>query len=886
MACRPRIAFVVSIGVYTPSVGLNFVFVWQRETPAGAPLCDAADRGSFMTPIVLIVLALHAAAAVTGATCSSANKGDATTEKCEGWCSQTDRAFDCGFCWCKACSYCGSGASETKDPAGVSDVTVPVPRAQCSLGASVSTKVAWATGFRMHVEVQTWTPGAVFTLEWQGEAPSVQTSFSADAVTRDGPKAIFRLRERFDEEHGFGFTARGPYVAPFVRCEASISPPPPPAPPRPPPSKPSPPPPPHPPRPPPYPPLNEHEAKLAGRGGHQVGGDGACGTVGVVLDRQWNDGFSLTVSLNPWRANVPLSVVLPSPTATAQTAFHGELIAAHPTALSLRTADRPGTSSDGHIGMQLNFRGKWVGATASCASHCLAAKVIVASVESTHAGKSTFRLTATPALWRPHGVITIHLRTSLTTFHVVGTAHATVLDRTPASIMLRLDARGDKVGAFTVDVALPTGGSIAQAHTSCQMVNQPPSPPPLPPSPPPPPPPRPPPSPSPPSPPPPPPSPPPSPPPPPLRPCAVATYAVVSSQPNKWFQADVTLPSPWEAGSIVVIDWSAVGDGAGVAVEKTFFATLVDGSETHEQTSHTFSLGKPPKPPVLTAAKGGSPPKTPGPVVIKASAPTTGKSAGRALGASSEISVNKEPAIRIRGRGSAPAGKPAIYCTNGGAGAAKAHGDVGSTKPIGKGSTAGGAAAGAKGGGDPSQADVSSVFKSAGGRVAGSKGAGSAPALDAFSGAKHKSEAAHHGGTTWLMTVVITIACAVAFAVWRSRRRGGHALVASAASNGDGGNRRTKKCVITDASGREHTASLSLDGLGRVDEVREAVAELAAELLDDDTLLAEDLELEVRDEIGRRRSLTNEMAVSAVLRAASLRAKVRRASRVRSGEFD
>ena len=33
-----------------------------------------------------------------------------------------------------------------------------------------------------------------------------------------GQAAVFRLKQRWDQEHGFGFTARGPYATPKLRC--------------------------------------------------------------------------------------------------------------------------------------------------------------------------------------------------------------------------------------------------------------------------------------------------------------------------------------------------------------------------------------------------------------------------------------------------------------------------------------------------------------------------------------------------------------------------------------------------------------------------------------------------------------------------------------------
>ena len=85
--------------------------------------------------------------------------------------------------------------------------------------------------------------------------------------------------------------------------------------------------------------------------------------------------------------------------------------------------------------------------------------------------------------------------------------------------------------------------------------------------------------------------------------------------------------------------------------------------------------------------------------------------------------------------------------------------------------------------------------------------------------------------------------------------------------------------AVMAGDGSETTAPLSLEGLESIDEVREALCELCAEVLDDDTLQAEDLLIEMRDVVGRTRPLTDSTQISAVLRAKSLRVKPRAASR-------
>ena len=579
----------------------------------------------------------------------------------------------------------------------------------------------------------------------------------------------------------------------------------------------------------------------------------------MLLDREWNDHFALTLSLNPWKANVPLHVSFPAtgPRVAVGSVFHGTLGSWSPIAVTVRTADRPGTSSAGNVGMQLNFRGQWRGATASCASHCLAAAVAMAPVSDAHLAKSevsstnVVRITVTPALWRPHGLLTLHL--PLPSLRVVGSTHSNVQDKTLTSLMLKLDARPDKSGSLSVDVAVPAGVKLEQPHTSCQVVNQPPSPPPRPPSDPPPPTPSPPPLPSPPpSPLPPPPNPPP-PPPPPLRVCDAATYTVGASQAAKWFQADVHLPGPWEAGSTVVIDWSGTdpsgrapveGDangGGGIHLEKVFFATLL-GDGDSGGLSYSFSLGKPPH------------------------APADPK--------------EKEPAVRFRAKGVSPTGAPTIYCTDGAVpNGAKGHGE---TKHD-------GGHEGKHGDGD---ADVGSVFK----RVSGPKGSGAGEDTKGSggrTGSSVEADGTRAAGAArsskaagWVLGGVLVVATLMAFVFSRWGRAGGGSHTALS-STPDGKRRAShKKVVVVAENGSEHSASLSLDGLARVEEVREALTELMCEILDDDTLVSEDVTVELRDEFGRKRQMADGMPMSAVLRAASLRAKLRAPSKLNNDPFD
>ena len=130
---------------------------------------------------------------------------------------------------------------------------------------------------------------------------------------------------------------------------------------------------------------------------------------------------------------------------------------------------------------------------------------------------------------------------------------------------------------------------------------------------------------------------------------------------------------------------------------------------------------------------------------------------------------------------------------------------------------------------------------------------------------------------------VLVVGAAMVFVVWRASNSGGrHAKVGASRSPGK---RANKKVSVVAPDGTEHPSSLSLDGLDQVSHVREALAELAAEVLDDDDLLAEDLFVELRDELGRRRTMVDDMAMSAILRAASLRVRRRKPPRP-GGGFD
>ena len=217
--------------------------------------------------------------------------------------------------------------------------------------------------------------------------------------------------------------------------------------------------------------------------------------------------------------------------------------------------------------------------------------------------------------------------------------------------------------------------------------------------------------------------------------------------------------------------------------------------------------------------------------------------------------------MRFRAKGVAPSGVPMIYCTST-SGGGKDHG----------------ASAGGKAPPSKTVGDVGSVFKAAGGSASGGKSAAkpaaSKPTADAAAGQEG-------GGSSYRSVFLVSgaVAIAVGFVLWRGWSSGSSGRVAplGAADATPDGRRRAKKVMIVADDGREHTASLSLDGLSRVPEVREALAELAAEILEvaAEDLLEEDLMVELRDDLGRKRPMVDEMSMSAVLRAASIRCKLR-----------
>ena len=829
----------------------------------------------------LLLLASAATASAGGNKCKSKNPGDSTTEACEPWCSATDRTFDCGFCMCKECNFCGGaivpeGAQDDKASAAAaashdSNGYAKAKAEQCPLGASTRVLKHWETGFRLHVMVDQWTPGASFTLRFRDEKMYIQSTFGAQATAATnstkgkGVSVTFVLGSRWDESHGFSFIGRGTYSRPIISCAA----------PAPqgggkskkadePPRDPNPPPPPSPPRPPPYPPLSSTElAKVAAHRGKGGGVSSICPGVKIVADQVRSDGFALTVTMTPWKPDVPIHLALARP-ANVRSIFHGKLHGAHASALTFHTAAQPGVSQTGAKGTQLNFQGSWHGARASCHSPCIAARVVSSPVASE---PSVTHLTITPANWVPHASLTLHpfppsstLADGVTAPLVAtATAHATVTDSSARGMRLRLDAQSDSTGSLTIDLRLPAGSA---PFTSCDDINQPPSPPPSPPSPPPPPLPRVPPSPSPP----PPPSPPPSPPsPPPFMYCAGANYTVTTKT-SKFFLAQVAVPT-WVSGGVVSLDWGSAADGPSMA-------------SSSGQSSAAPASSQPPAPKngrALASAKNATA-KAPKAAGSRASA---AKPAAPKAAASKEVSPRftlekvffgrhvraqqgaisfelgktrgEGDTVRFRAQGAAPSTEPQIMCTPA----------VNRPKPL-------------------SAAPPLSYA------VLASMSPPPSPALEPLrapkaSGGGVKQPEASGGGTVFVVfCVAIAVIIVVGVALKLDARqmplpKASRVSSKEEAAGGDDGQSlmsRSKPCVVVGRDGVEHTASLAVDGIDSVEELWEALVELAAKAVQDDRLLVEDIAAELCDPAGKRKPLRANTPLRLLRRAKSVRIHV------------
>ena len=320
------------------------------------------------------------------------------------------------------------------------------------------------------------------------------------------------------------------------------------------------------------------------------------------------------------------------------------------------------------------------------------------------------------------------------------------------------------------------------------------------------------------------------------------------------------------AGDLLVLDWRGHGGhGATFVIEKIFFA-----SEFHGPLNSINGL---PHGKANSAANGGSfdystfalgkPPKSAWSASAKAS-PETG----------SKDSSGTEPALRFRGKGPAPTNVPRILCTLDG------------TVKISPPPTSTAAADGDKKNGaiddQVSKLQVADQSHEKQGAVkSGPNGTTSDEDWQPLLQESHPSLKGDENSLKGAAPIVVCIAALVTV-LWcwlRIRAAGGglnEARVIDTPGNGSNRGHRSggesKSVTIVAADGSQHSASLSLDGLDDVAEVMEALAELVGEVLEDDTLISEDLKVELRDALGRKRLMATDMPMSAVLRAHSMHA--------------
>ena len=346
-----------------------------------------------------------------------------------------------------------------------------------------------------------------------------------------------------------------------------------------------------------------------------------------------------------------------------------------------------------------------------------------------------------------------------------------------------------------------------------------------------------------------------------------ANFVVVASQPGKWFQADITLQS-WTAGTTLALKWSewaqvvpiagvgsstavdgmnSIGKGdTGAAhshhvdhalfeVEKVFFATekhaggrFEDGHSSDGSSTHGGHGGE-----------GQSRGEQLLSFVLRAPASTEEKA---------------EPAVRFRAKGPVPKTKPSIFCTgvtdvdsettresqrtdvNGGDGGIPA-----TTAP------------------SPAPPGPSETFE----------------AIPTQQTAPMRRQAL--AGNAFSAVLFVSLAICVCMTLHqRCLERGADRDDSSKC--GSRARCSSQKNVMKDVrilseNGIEQSASLSLEGLDCAEEAKEALAELVAEVLDDDAVSAEDLSVDLLDERGRRKPLMDSTPISALLRAHSLRAQ-------------
>ena len=101
-----------------------------------------------------------------------------STAECQACCAASEKKYDCNFCMCKGCHFCGGnlaqGAMTTVVAPSVSAASNSI---ECPLGVSVEVLQSWGgnspnRGFRPEVVVQQWQRDMLFTLRWAGDSPS------------------------------------------------------------------------------------------------------------------------------------------------------------------------------------------------------------------------------------------------------------------------------------------------------------------------------------------------------------------------------------------------------------------------------------------------------------------------------------------------------------------------------------------------------------------------------------------------------------------------------------------------------------------------------------------------------------------------------------------
>ena len=131
-------------------------------------------------------------------------------------------------------------------------------------------------------------------------------------------------------------------------------------------------------------------------------------------------------------------------------------------------------------------------------------------------------------------------------------------------------------------------------------------------------------------------------------------------------------------------------------------------------------------------------------------------------------------------------------------------------------------------------------------------------------------------GLTIVSLCSIVLLLVIARIIGRHINRGrARSSIDGAEPDGGGGmcTSGTKEVYIVTEDGSEQLATLQLHGVKSVAEVKAAIADIAAEMLEDDEIVADHLVIELRDGLGRRKPLLSSMPISAVMRAHALRAR-------------